>query len=278
MLKISRLFVTVLILSSAAVFPSAVSAQTSDSFCHTFKTRLSITMSGPGVTALQTALTLNGETVPITGYFGRKTAAAVTVFQERYASEILTPQGLDHGTGFVGASTRIKLNGLYGCIEQPISSAQTTDNALNTNTPNGSGTGNTSQVSTATASASSGTLNYVVGQNNEHRIDQADVQFLLEVAVGLHTCPEHRICDLNKDGKVSASDALVLAKYVGDASVGGQYDYDNNARIDSSDVTILSRVGVGLATCPSGKVCDISRDDQASTYDATLLQSYIGSN
>jgi hypothetical protein len=49
-------------------------------------------------------------------------AAAVTGFQEKYRSEILDPIGLAHGTGYVGARTRVKLNALYGCsaITPPV--------------------------------------------------------------------------------------------------------------------------------------------------------------
>lgn len=48
-------------------------------------------------------------------YFGNSTASAVVGFQEKYASEVLAPWRLQHGTGFVGGTTRAKLNQLYGC-------------------------------------------------------------------------------------------------------------------------------------------------------------------
>ena len=61
-----------------------------------------------------------------TTYFDEQLASYVSKFQEKYASEILTPNGLSNGTGFVGASTRAKLNRLYGCnpstpYEPPVS-------------------------------------------------------------------------------------------------------------------------------------------------------------
>lgn len=46
----------------------------------------------------------------VTGNFLNLTRTAVIRFQEKYASEILAPLGLSSGTGFVGPSTRIKIN------------------------------------------------------------------------------------------------------------------------------------------------------------------------
>jgi hypothetical protein len=85
------------------------------SWCYTFTTNLSIGMTGSGVTALQTALQKDGESVTVNGTFDDQTASAVTGFQQKYESDVLTPSGLQYGTGYAGSYTRTKLNSLYGC-------------------------------------------------------------------------------------------------------------------------------------------------------------------
>jgi peptidoglycan hydrolase-like protein with peptidoglycan-binding domain len=77
--------------------------------------------TGEDVKQLQTFLNSNNFTVSTTGtgsrglestYYGAKTAAAVSRFQEAYRSEILTPSRLIRGTGTVGPATLRKLNSM----------------------------------------------------------------------------------------------------------------------------------------------------------------------
>ncbi len=86
-------------------------------WCHDFNINLKIGDNGEKIFALQTALQKENllKNILPTGYFGEITASGVVGFQERYANEILSPAGLNHGTGYVGIKTRIKLNLLYGC-------------------------------------------------------------------------------------------------------------------------------------------------------------------
>ena len=89
-----------------------------------FKVNLKYKQILSDVKYLQIALNLDPDTrVAATGagssgretnYFGTATLNAVIKFQEKYASEILNPQGFSKGTGFVASATRAKLNKLLG--------------------------------------------------------------------------------------------------------------------------------------------------------------------
>ena len=71
--------------------------------------------SGKEVKELQQCLAKDPEIYPegtISGTFGAVTQAAVSKFQQKYAAEILTPQGLKAPSGDVKAATRDKLNQL----------------------------------------------------------------------------------------------------------------------------------------------------------------------
>jgi len=50
----------------------------------------------------------------VTGNFGSSTKQAVIRFQEKYASDILAPVGLQKGSGYVGGRTRAKINQFLG--------------------------------------------------------------------------------------------------------------------------------------------------------------------
>ncbi len=91
----------------------------STAFCHTFSTNLGIDSHGPEVDALRSVLVRQGflsdTQLGMSDRFDEVTASSVSAFQEKYRADILTPNGLAAGTGYVGASTRAKLNTLYGC-------------------------------------------------------------------------------------------------------------------------------------------------------------------
>lgn len=65
------------------------------------------------VKRLQEVLSLDGETVAITGVFDEATLAAVKAFQQKYASRILAPWHISKPTGIVYLTTRKVLNEVY---------------------------------------------------------------------------------------------------------------------------------------------------------------------
>ncbi len=100
-----------------------------EQFCHTFSTNLRIGDQNDEVTNLYRALIeeklfdkdeafQDGRQVL---NFDERLASAVSEFQEKYAAEILGPNKLKRGTGYVGPATRAKLNRLYSCANVAVS-------------------------------------------------------------------------------------------------------------------------------------------------------------
>jgi len=90
------------------------------SACETFEQNLSFGMRSDQVRCLQEFLRAQGQGIYpeglTTGNFLSLTRQAVIRFQEKYASEILAPFGLNKGTGYVGQMTRNKINQLVGTL------------------------------------------------------------------------------------------------------------------------------------------------------------------
>lgn len=85
----------------------------------TFSKNLYVGITDPDVKRLQEFLNKNGFILSIDGlgapgnetdFYGPRTEGAVKRFQEAHKTEILVPNGLNHGTGFFGENTRKFLN------------------------------------------------------------------------------------------------------------------------------------------------------------------------
>ncbi|MBU6430796.1 MAG: hypothetical protein KGJ58_00730 [Patescibacteria group bacterium] len=95
----------------------------SNQWCYDFENNLNMGDENNDVYNLQIALQKDGFDTGITEtneqeptvYFDEKLASLVSGFQMKYKDEILIPNNLQYGNGFVGQATRDKLNKLYGC-------------------------------------------------------------------------------------------------------------------------------------------------------------------
>jgi len=96
--------------------------QATQTGCSKFDSNLYLGMrNNDDVKCLQTFLKSQGADIYpegyVTGNFGSLTKMAVIKFQNKYASEILSPLGISQGTGYVGSSTRQKINLLLTSVQ-----------------------------------------------------------------------------------------------------------------------------------------------------------------
>jgi len=123
-----------MLLSIAMPISAQAQTETAPALCYTFTKNLgegryiSTTDAQALTIALINAGTWNTE-APITTY-NDAVASAVSGFQEKYATQILTPNGLSYGTGYVGASTRAELNSLYSCSSTSTTTANNTSQSF----------------------------------------------------------------------------------------------------------------------------------------------------
>src|SRR3989338_2943219 len=173
--------------NTSAVSTSGVPAATSGVFCHAWNRSLRIGDQNDDVTNLVRALIKenllsademfqDGRTVL---NFDERVASAVVAFQEKYAADILKPNNLSHGTGFVGVSTRAKLNRLYGCGRTIQITEPTKEPSITVLSPNGG------------ESWQKGTTQTIKWQDNRPvPVCQIDS------TTGIGTCPTPRLYDI----------------------------------------------------------------------------------
>jgi len=111
-------------ISTAAPISANINPVIQPTTCNNFASNLRTGSSGTQVTTLQQTLQAQGFNVPqgelMGATYGTGTTAAVTLFQEKYANEVLVPNNLSVGNGFVGPSTRTVLNRIAGCGVPPL--------------------------------------------------------------------------------------------------------------------------------------------------------------
>jgi len=162
---IQELLAQIAALQAQLVELQAQQNNTTQTWCHTFNGDIRQGSSGSEVEALHIALQKEGFTISAQEVSAKKfyfsTISAVKSFQQKYMSEILTPFRLRIGTGFVGGSTRAKLNQLYGCT-----SSRTSCNSQNQCVVGGGGASCTSNTDCVSSTLPSITFTASDANNN----------------------------------------------------------------------------------------------------------------
>ncbi|KKU16828.1 MAG: hypothetical protein UX26_C0015G0001, partial [Parcubacteria group bacterium GW2011_GWC1_45_9] len=215
-------------------------------------------MTDAEVTILQKGLAKDSSVYPeglSTGYFGTLTFNAVVKFQEKYASEILTPNGLTSGTGLVGVSTRAKFNALYGSTTPGVSPA-----------PAGS-------ISVAMSPATPAASTVIADSNHTSEVlgSTDGAQALADVAILRFTAPASgsaRVTSVkvHRTGISSDSDVSNLYLYVDGVRVG------EAPSISSGYFTFTNSSGLFLVPAGSYKDVVVKMDLSNGTTSGKNMQ------
>ena len=243
-----------------------------------FGTNLKVGSSNADVLALQRLLNQSADTqVSATGagspgmetsYFGPATKAAVIKFQNKYATDILSPVGLTQGTGFVGASTRAKLNTM-------CTSGSTTTTTTGTTLPAGC-TSASGFSPTTGAACSAGTVVITGGAVSAVLDSTSPMSSGVVSPQGVATFATFRITN-----PTAAAVKVTMLKFTrtgisSDSTLNNVYLYSGAARLtDSASVSqgiVNFSDASGLVTVPAGSSVTVSvRADVASSMAGQTL-------
>jgi len=224
----------------------------------TFTSNLSVGSRGAQVSALQEALNTEVDAgLPVTGYFGALTKAAVIKFQK--ANSI-------SGTGTVGPLTRAALNALQAPVTVPDTTTPGTGTpATSLDNTDGSVTATQSSIAPSTQSMTKGDtkniyairFSAVSGKVNVNRIDVnfTDRPWLIFNQVVLK----------DASGNVLATKTLNSEADVTEVSVGSSY----NVRFDNLNVVVTPGTDTNLVV--SATVSANNSYIATSPYDATTV-------
>lgn len=232
----------------------------------TFTKNLQLGSTGEDVRQLQKVLNMSADTqVAATGAgskgnetttFGPMTKAAVIKFQNKYKADILTPVGLTSGTGFVGVSTRAKLNQLSG-----------TGTSTGTTTPTGTGL----QVTLDSSSPAQGAV--VAGQalanlGNFRLTNTSGVEATV-------TALEFSRIGLSSDSTLSNVYLFSGASRISDAAAvsSGKITFNNTAgivKIPAGSSVVIS-VQSDIAASTAGQIVGVRLDSVTSNVTAAGL-------
>lgn len=261
---------------TATASPTTTSA---DKFCYTFIRNLKIgdgknQFSESMVSALQTALEKEGFFISLDekkagSVFGKSTEAAVIKFQEKYADEILAPNGLTNGNGFVGAATRVKLNALYGC-SGPTSSPTSVPKVTFTASPAVIAVG---QSSTLTWSSTNATM--CISPDPNLGVKEEVVGPSGSVVVNpTQNTTYYLFCYNGKsiNGSIPPRADKSVMVYV-NQSTGNTGDVNGDGKLDCIDTKMISEYSVGLITLAIDQRsrADVNGDGFVNIIDAQQI-------